>query len=324
MKQESNRFTIYLQKLGGFIEEADREGDQAKWLLKSNARGILFMLEALARIFSVISDQNLFGKLIIKFKDFEDGLGKMDFCFSVEEQFKINKNIPKKYLHYFKEKSTRKTDELNSLLTKEEWISNNDNSISKITKKLEKLDWMDVPEETLAISGYYKSEITKINKFINKTNFQYSDIESDVHELRRKLRWLSIYPQALQGVFQFNSNITTESHLAKYLTKEIIASPFNQLPNATGNTDIILLNKNYFLALSWMIAELGRLKDEGLILTGLAEAIMETDGMNDDEAMIKAYSLLGESQSKMPEILKQAEVISKVFFSENNLEHLLA
>ena len=31
-----------------------------------------------------------------------------------------------------------------------------------------------------------------------KTKFHFSNVEVDVHELRRKLRWLSIYPQALR------------------------------------------------------------------------------------------------------------------------------
>ncbi len=183
---------------------------------------------------------------------------------------------------------------------------------------------MNSADEIESISGYYKSEINKINDFVNKTKFHFADIENDVHELRRKIRWLSIYPQALQGVFQFDDKIITAPHLNKYLIPEIINSPFNQLPESANNKNKILLNKNYFLALSWMISELGKLKDQGLNLSGLIEAMKETDSIKDDEAMSKAHALLGKSQKTMPEILEQAESISKTFFKENNLEFLLA
>ena len=324
MEQESNRFTIYLQNLSGLIEVAEREENPAIYLFKNNARGTLFMLEALARIYTDVLDPHLFSKLKNKFKDFEDGLGKIDYYNSMEDTFKNNKKISKKYLQYFKEQSDQKIKGLNNLLVEEDWVSKHNKRIVKTTNELAKVDWKDGAGEAKAISSYYKSEVIKIDKFINKTKFHFTDIENDVHELRRKIRWLSIYPQALQGVFQFDDKIITESHLSKYLTKEIINSPFNQLPKSDSKTNVILLNKNYFLALSWMIAELGKLKDEGLILTGLAEAIMGSDAINHAEAISKAQRELGLSQRKMPEILKQAESISKVFFSENNLEHLLA
>jgi hypothetical protein len=35
------------------------------------------------------------------------------------------------------------------------------------------------------------------------TNYHFVNVENDVHELRRKLRWLSIYPQSLRGAIQF-------------------------------------------------------------------------------------------------------------------------
>jgi hypothetical protein len=69
---------------------------------------------------------------------------------------------------------------------------------------------------------------------------------------------------------------------------------------------------------------LGRLKDEGLLLTGLCEAIRQSTSCREEEALAKAYALLGKKQHKIQEILDNAEAITKTFFKENNLQHLIA
>ncbi len=148
-------------------------------------------------------------------------------------------------------------------------------------------------------------------------------MEEDVHELRRKLRWLSIYPQALQGSIQLADNNKKANQLSKYLTKEITNSPFNKMPDAGDSKNFLLLDKNYFLSLSWMIDALGKLKDNGLTIVGVREALQETENANEATATKKAYQMLGSKQTKLPVLLKEAEAISKTYFKEKNLEHLV-
>ena len=148
-------------------------------------------------------------------------------------------------------------------------------------------------------------------------------MENDVHELRRKLRWLSIYPQALQGCIQLTESKTKSKNLTKYLTTEIINSPFNKMPAAGNNHFILTLNKSYFLALSWIIAELGKLKDNGLTIVAIKEALQQTEALNEADALNKASRILGTRQIKLPVLLNEAETISKTFFDEKNLEHLV-
>jgi hypothetical protein len=179
-------------------------------------------------------------------------------------------------------------------------------------------------EEIEALLEFYNASINNITGFIAETNFHFDNVEEDVHELRRKLRWLSIYPQALQGAVQYSTDTETLAHLRKYLTKEIINSPYNKFPAAGNNTSFLMLHKSYFLALSWMISQLGSLKDEGLLLTGLCEAIKQSTGFNEEESLTQTYTLLGRKQRKMQEILDSAEAITKTFFKEDNLHHLIA
>ena len=61
-----------------------------------------------------------------------------------------------------------------------------------------------------------------------------------------------------------------------------------------------------------------------MLIEGLKEAIQQTTTCNDEEAFKTTYIILGKKQRKMKVILDEAEVITKTFFSEHNLEHLLA
>jgi len=148
-------------------------------------------------------------------------------------------------------------------------------------------------------------------------------MEADVHELRRKLRWLSIYPQALRGCIQLAESKKAAKHLTKYLTKDIVNSPYNKMPDAGDSKHFLLLGKNYFYALSWMIDALGNLKDNGLHIIALKEALQQTLGLNEAAAFKKAYQLMGKEQEQLQLLLDKAESITKIYFEEHNLEHLV-
>ena len=80
------------------------------------------------------------------------------------------------------------------------------------------------------------------SKFINQKDFHFTNVEKDLHEFRRMIRWLSIYPQALRGCIQLNqSKSVTAKFLSKYLTKAITGSAYNVMPDA-GDQKQFLLN----------------------------------------------------------------------------------
>ncbi len=145
------------------------------------------------------------------------------------------------------------------------------------------------------------------------------------------IRWLSIYPQALRGCIQLSKSKTkAPKALTKYLTKEITGSPFNVLPDAAGLKHFLLLDQNRFYALSWMIAELGNLKDSGLKVEVIKEALLQTSAKepagktNENAILAKASKLAGPGQKSIEQVLKAAEDICKTFCKEKNLEALIA
>lgn len=323
MKNGESRFSYYTMQINELLINAQEQYNPSLWLFNNNARTPFFMLEGLAKLYGDMHNPKKLGKLKEHFKMVEDGLGQIDYYNWLSLAFAKKKEIPEEYKIYIRNQLDLKTIDLNKLLVDNGWLSVDNKRMLKISKILKEVDWMKPNKELNAISAFYKKSIKGITKFVSETNYSFDNVEEDVHELRRQLRWLSIYPQALQGAIQYSKKTTKETKLEKYMTPEILKSSFNKMPSKGNNTSLLLIDKNYFLALSWMIARLGSLKDEGLLITGLYEAIKQSASCTDEEAMAKGTNLLGEKQRKMQEILDEAEVITRMFFKDNILKHLI-
>ncbi len=318
------RFEYYLTQLDTLLLEASKTENPALYLYQNDARTKAFMLQALSKLYAGLHNEKKFVKLKDRFKELEDMLGDMDHYDAYAKEFKKNKKIPANIVTFIEKKKVENTTTFNNLLLEKKWINHDPLRINKIRKKLNKIDWQTADKETALIKAFYESEIKEINEFFTSCGKAFTDIENQVHELRRKLRWLSIYAQALQGVIQFSRKNSTEPSLKKYLTKDIIESPFNKMPAKGKNTDVILLSKNHFLALSKTIDSLGKLKDSGLKLHALEEAIMGTSKIEKTAAFIKACKLANTDKNGLTDILKKANTICNPFFAEKNLDKILS
>ena len=72
-----------------------------------------------------------------------------------------------------------------------------------------------------------------------------------------------------------------------------------------------------------MIAALGKIKDKGLHVIAVKEALQQSTELVDAEAYKKTYQLLGTKQPKVEVLLEEAAGICKVYFAEQNLENLV-
>jgi hypothetical protein len=323
MKPGSSRFNYFLNQLQPILTTAAKQKNPALWLYRNNARTPLFMLEALAKMYTSFHNRKKFTKIKEHFKLLEDALGAIDYYDMVSKDLANNKKIPAPIITYLQAQSREKLQSLNEILTENDWLLPEGNRITKIQKKLGEIDWLEEEAEVTLMNEFYGESIYAIVEFTQDINYKFANMEAEVHELRRKLRWLSIYPQAIRGAIQFGKNKTTARHLAKYCTKEIVHSPFNKMPGAGKAKHLLLLEQDYFFALSWMIAELGNLKDNGLHIIAVKEAMQQTAAITDEAAYKKIYQLLGTKQPKMQELLDKAGSICKVYFKEQNLEHLV-
>lgn len=324
MKNGSVRFKYYLNQLQVLLTKASKQKNPGLWLYQNNARTPMFMLEGLSKLYAGMHNKKKFSKIKEHAKLLEDTLGAIDYYDSFAKKFAGNKAIPAAIVNYLQAQAREKTQSLNEILAEKEWLGEKSKRIAKISSKLKDAGWLDAKDEVKTMKKFYEKAIAEIIAFATAEDFHFDNVEADVHELRRKLRWLSIYPQAMQGCIQLVKTKPAAKHLNKYLTPEIVNSPFNKLPDAGSNTHFLLLDQNRFLSLSWMIAELGKLKDNGLGIIAIKEALEQTSGLSEKQAQAKAYKLTGSKQLSLNTILKNADAICAIYFKEKNLEQLIA
>ncbi len=324
MKTGASKFEYYIQNFETLLDKASKQKNPALFLYRNNARTSIFMLEGLCKLYAGLHNRKKFEKLKMHFKLLEDGLGIIDYYDAFAKEFTANKKIPRTITAYLQAQLREKLQHFNELLTEKGWINADHTRIKKIRAKLNKVDWQNEKEEVANMLQFYEESILIIKDFVAEKGAGFTNIETDLHELRRKLRWLSIYPQAIRGSIQLTNSKAPTKSLQKYLTSEIIHSPYNKMPDAANNRHFLLLEQKYFYSLSWMIASLGNLKDAGLRVIAIKEAIQISSSISDEMAYKKAYQLAGKKQADLPSILKDAGKIITQYFKEANLDKLIA
>lgn len=321
MKLGRARFEFQLTKIEQLLSKSQTQGNPALWLFLNDFRTPMFMLEGLSKMYAQFHDKKEFTKLKDTFKEVEDMLGAVDYYAALVREFSTNENIPNNVIEYLREKTHQKLAQLNSILNDKNWL--NGKQLKSMSLLFDKMKWQKEEGEIVELKEFYHEQIQKIQEFMTETTFEFKDMESEVHELRRKLRWLSIYPQGLQGAVQLSDNESIGNNFKKYLSVEIINSPFNILPVSEKNQYFLILEKNNFFALSWMIAELGKIKDKGLKINALKELFQEMNFLKDADAYQQAYQILGQEYPTLETLLKQASETAKQFFEDKVLDNLV-
>jgi hypothetical protein len=322
MKPGPLRFEFFLNQLQPIVITAGRQKNPALWLYRNNARTPLFMLEGLTRVYGDLHNGKRFDKLQEHFKAVEDGLGAIDYYDMIAKDLGNVKKVPAQVISYLQAQSREKLQSVNEILSERGWLLASGDRISKIRRKLQKADWLDEKAELDGINEFYGETIYNIAGFEQELKGKFTNMEDQVHELRRRLRWLSIYPQALRGAIQLVEK-KPNRNLSKYLTKEIVSSAFNQMPAAADLEYVLQFDQNSFYSISWMIAALGSIKDSGLRIVAVKEALQQGAAISEADAFPQIYRMLGKRQPTMEDLLKQAAEICTPFFKEQNLEHLV-
>lgn len=323
MKLLKQVYDLHHQKAKALLTGAKQQENPATWLYLNDLRTPMFMLEATSRLCEKVHDDApCFLKIKETYKAVEDAIGRLDYYSAALKGFEFQSTIPDAVKQYLAEKAAEKTTALNQLLTEEGWLSGK--KLGEIEAELESVDWRKDAKELEKITKFYAKAIKKAIEVAYETNFVFGHIE-EVHEIRRRVRWLSIYPQALSGIFQFaEADAKPTVQMEKYMTDAVKKSPFNVIPTTLSIENPILLNKNCFLTMSWLIAELGNLKDNGLGVEMVKEALQNTGSLADAAAYAEAYAVLGQAQVPLDALISRSQDVLKTYFDEGHLRNLLA
>ncbi|MGL4768447.1 MAG: hypothetical protein ACRCV6_10285 [Formosimonas sp.] len=311
MKHVKAAFKQHLAQWGAHLAAARGQDNPAAFLLAQQARTTLFYLQAMCRLLGQVHDKKKFGKLKERFKLMEDALGAVDYQQGLLRDFADNPQIPAAVLDVVERDHAAALAQTNELLIQQGWLGKKAQRMDKVKQLCRQIDWLSDAQFNAVLRPFYQSQIDALTEQLSQP---LVEIEAGVHELRRDLRWLSIYPQAFKGFVTLKPARGTAAKWSKYLTPKIIASPFNQLPRV-ADIEPIELNANPFYALSWLIDALGTLKDQGLRVQALTQCL------NDET---QAIATLGAGQASPSEILTAAQIVAAQVKKDGVLSNLLA
>lgn len=311
------RFDIQLTKVENIISSCTNEKDKALCLFKKDLRTPFFMMEALSRMFGKLEFEKPFIKWEKRTKLLEDKLGMVDYAIWLKDECSKRKILTQDMTNYFNKMLQNALQDLTLVLDEGDWL--NGQRIAKMRRKLR--DLKGVSKADKKIKEFYLKQVDDL--FSTHQDCTYQDIENDLHELRRKLRWLSIYAHALQGTVAMNETTEPSSVQKKYLNKKVVSSPFNILPQHNDIQACVYMDKNSFLVLNSVISQLGSLKDNGLLIVGLQKYFQDKKNLAHEKALQKSYKLLGLPSNGLEDIMKEGKSCANRFFSEDHLHHVI-
>ncbi len=315
-----NLFNTYdsLQGLISLSKEAAITDDPTLHFFKQNARNNFFDLEAAFRIFRKTHSKEVAEPLYEIYKSSEDAIGKYDFISSssskIASDTKLSEELKEKIIH--QEKKAR--IELKQFLKKENWLPDATENVSKQAEQMEDILSTDSDDFRNDYIKFLSKTISKIDEEYRKGELDPHLLEEGIHEIRRKIRWISIYAKISGGFIQTQKSEKVNSEYKKYLTEDSISSPFIKLPPCPKGVEPINIRFENFVALSWMIQELGDLKDEGLNYENQVRLLGEEKSTENKKKDSK------KSPDTLTRITEEALKICDEFFIKDNILTRLA
>ncbi|MBL7931045.1 MAG: hypothetical protein JNL60_04040 [Bacteroidia bacterium] len=313
---QSDVYEPYFEKLEQLLIESKKQKNPALWLYKNDARGLLFMIESLFRLHAAISPVTEVKKLHKFSKKFEDLLGEIDYYVVILALFSKNKSITKKELDYFRKNRDAFEKKLNKKLLEKDYY------IPKIRSFKTLSGDFNSPGNISLLHKHIKSELAEGAAYFNRYRSGFTDMEEQVHELRRKLRWISIYAESLRGRVVLRKDIKRYSWEKEFINQNSKKSPYNSVPPKLPLKKHIFFTDKAFFALNSCIAQLGVIKDKGLQIEALAKCFKKTVKPKPLNAKSKVQKILGLKASE-EKLLKEAHVLLHKFYQSYKIHTLL-
>jgi hypothetical protein len=251
-------------------------------LYAANGRTPLFMLQGLARLERGMRKEHLtFDELLGPVKVLEDALGAVDFWWgfltSAEKW-----GLPVEVCRWSELQHAHACGKLESWLLAHDWVAHRYQPkagkirlrLNQMGRALQEEAWLGPRRERRKLAAFLVARLRKIHA--SALMLDMDDLEGGLHELRRKLRWVSIYAMALEGALTLDEQAAPPPSWDRYLTDAVVTSKFAKLPLPDADTDPLLIPAPLFYALSWVIADLGDVKDRAQCSETIAAGLRAT------------------------------------------------
>ena len=310
-------FQQYCKQLTAIYKKAKTQSNPALFLYKNKARTILFMMESVLRISNKLFEDKEITEWRDTVKKMEDALGEIDVYIVLLSDFSKLETVKVQQLEYISHKLDKSVDKFNKKLSKHDFYMED---IKKMSAGF-KINFND-KNMVLQLHEEIRSELKESYDFFNRFPKGFTDMEDQVHELRRKLRWISIYGESFQGLIALNPTKETYKWEKEFITKEELKNPFNKLPVKKNLNQYILFNKKAFYAMSFVIGNLGVIKDNCFRLMYLEKSIHKTSTEKGVNSYILAHKQLNVKYTHAS-LLKEAHVLLKLYFNKYKIHEIL-
>lgn len=262
-----------LQKLKEIIEKSKDAEALADDLYTNGGREVLFRLQALSRIFRKFPNGEKFQDLLYLIKPVEDLLGKIDYYDSFAKIVET-KNGPRQIIKNLRSQQKKERQYLIAVLEKARWVSVSEKSplFERLLEIVRKDSWPSSDEYRDQVRDVLHDEVKDLKKDLQNGKFDLTNLEEGVHEVRRKLRWISIYFGALNGLVQLRENTELDGRYSELLDPKARNSSFNRLRSNPAIESPIIISAPILYVLSTVISRIGSIKDDAQMKEALIEA----------------------------------------------------
>jgi hypothetical protein len=310
-------FQLYCGQLIALFKKAKTNSNPALFLYKNKARVTIFMAESILRASNKLFEDKQIKEWHSTIKKLEDYLGQIENYIEILANFSKIKTIKVQQLEYVSGKLDKAVEKLNSKLVRNDFYLAD---LFQMNKEF-KINFND-KAIVLKLQEEIKSELIEACDFFNQFPKGFTDMEKQVHELRRKLRWISIYGESFRGLIVLHDEKVKYAWEKAFITQKEIKSPFNKLPVSKKLNQYISLNKKAFYALSFMIANLGIIKDKAFGLYFLEKSIRKTNTEKGINSAILANKQLNAKYTEAT-LFKEAHILLNTYFNKYKIHDIL-
>lgn len=292
------------------------EKDSIHAYYTAGPRNHFFKLETLCRFLQEFEEMKEMKSWYACFKEAEDQLGQYDFHLNIlNETQKKESHYPEKVRTILKDALQGAKNQLGKFLDKEGWLQATPPHLLHFSEALKSTAPLPIAFFKNQLGEFIIESIKKIMKGYKNGKYDTNEIESGIHELRRKIRWISMYSQICGGMIQLSENNSGDPVPSSYLSKEILGSSFMIMEKPIVPTTPIYIQKQNFAALSWMINYLGMLKDVGLNSEAISAAF-KAAGLQHSVELERALKIINPKHYDQHTISSLAKKESDLFLLE--------
>lgn len=325
-------FLFNIEQLQTKFHEAlsEYKTNSDKLSLRGDIRVLFFKLQSLSRTYEKAFDDSFFTEQRAFFKKFEDLFGKVDLQHSLLKQSeKLGEPDLVKHFTAAKKKATK---DLLTELQSSGFLDTKRNIFTHLKSEFLKFDdWKKPAKDKKIQVKLLISEARKLSQDIQEREFTNEDLELGLHELRRKLRWLVIHVQSLNGLTKYakeaNLKSSTKVLLAEYLdtNPKLLESPFLRM-RTPDISDAIVIPQNSHALLSEIVSRIGSEKDKvesSLYLLQAAEQLgLSTEVRTNLEQKILSMNGLQQKADPKSRVEFYQSLIEDSHILENYVENL--